>query len=252
MASEFKKKSLCIVIPMFDEEASASSCINKVIKEIFKLRNLTTLIVVDDGSTDKTADILKKKKKQYKNRLVILTHKKNKGYGAAIQTGITYAFKERYEFYLSMDSDLTNPPQYIHDFVTSMSDEIDCVKASRYIKGGKVVNVPYFRQLISIIGNYVASIFFNLGIRDYTNGFKMVRLELLKGIKFKENSFSIILEEMYYLKKRHARFAEIPNVLYARTNSSSHFKYKVKTFYDYFKYVIKAALLQFLLYFGQR
>jgi len=64
---------------------------------------------------------------------------------------------------------------------------------------------------------------------------------MLKGIKFKENNFSIILEELYYLKKRDARFLEIPNVLYARTNTTSHFKYKPKIFYDYFKYAFKAA-----------
>lgn len=228
---------------MFNEENTASFCIDSVIKEIIKFKNQIKLIIVDDGSIDKTSEILKHKKKQYKDKLIILTHKKNKGYGAALQTGIDYALKADYEFYLTMDSDLTNPPEYIADFVKVMSDNIDCVKASRYIRGGKVVNVPLLRQSVSIVGNYLASLFFGVGIKDCTNGFKMVRLKLLKGIKFKENSFSIILEEMYYLKKRNAKFAEIPNILYARTNSRSHFKYKPKIFYDYFKYVIKAALL---------
>ena len=243
MVSKFKKKSLCVVIPVFNEEKVVAFCADKVIKEISKLKNYTKLLIVDDGSQDMTPKILSQIEKRYKKKLIIITHKKNKGYGGALQTGISYALKKGYEFYLTMDSDLTNDPIYIHDFVKVMSDELDCVKASRYIKGGKVVNVPYFRQLISIIGNHIASLFFNVGIKDCTNGFKMVRLKLLKGTTFKENSFSIILEEMYYLKKRHARFAEIPNVLYARSNSSSHFNYKIKTFYDYCKYVIKAALL---------
>jgi len=228
---------------MFNEEKVVATCIIKVIKEIAKLKNYTKLLIIDDGSSDKTPKILSKKEKQYKKNLIIMTHKKNKGYGASLKTGISYAIKNGYEFYLTMDSDLTNPPSFIQNFVNVMSNEIDCVKASRYIKGGKTVNVSYFRQLISIIGNYLASLLFNVGIKDCTNGFKMVRLKLLKGISFKENSFSIILEEMYYLKKRHARFMEIPNILYARSNSASHFRYKLKTFYDYFKYVIKATLL---------
>ena len=227
---------------MLNEENVAGICIDKVIKEVSKLKNYTKLLIVDDGSTDRTPKILAQKIKQYKKNLVILTHKKNKGYGSSLKTGISFAIKNGYEFYLSMDSDLTNPPSFIRNFVNVMSDDIDCVKASRYIKGGKVVNVPYFRQLISIFGNYIASLFFNVGIRDCTNGFKMVRLKLLKGINFKENSFSIILEEMYYLKKQQARFIEIPNILYARTTSASHFKYRLKTFYDYFKYVIKSAM----------
>lgn len=243
MASKFRENSLCIIIPMFNEEKVVATCIDKVIKEISKLKNYTKLLIIDDGSSDKTPKILSQKEKQYKKNLIIITHKKNKGYGASLKTGISYATKEGFDFYLTMDSDLTNPPSFIHNFVNAMSSDIDCVKASRYIKGGKVVNVPYFRQLISIIGNYIASLLFNVGIKDCTNGFKMVRLKLLKGINFKENSFSIILEEMYYLKKRHARFMEIPNILYARTASRSHFRYKLKTFYDYFKYVIKAGLL---------
>lgn len=227
---------------MFNEEKVAAACVDKVIKEISKIKNYTKLLIINDGSLDKTPKILFEKEKQYKNQLIILTHKKNKGYGVALQTGISFALKEGFQFYLTMDSDLTNDPRYIHNFVKIISDKVDCVKASRYIRGGKVINVPYFRQLVSVIGNYIACRLFNVGIKDCTNGFKMVRLELLKGITFKEKSFSVILEEMYYLKKRHARFTEIPNVLYARTNSTSHFKYKPNTFYNYFKYVIKAAL----------
>lgn len=105
--------------------------------------------------------------------------------------------------------------------------------------------MPAFRQIISIIGNNLASWIFNVDIKDCTNGFRMVRLKVLKGIKFKENNFSIILEEMYYLKKMGVKFSEIPNVLYARRNSKSHFTYKPRIFYDYFKYLIKSFVLRF-------
>lgn len=245
MELKSKKKSLAIIIPMFNEEKSASLCIDKVIKEMSKLENKTLLIIIDDGSTDKTPAILKNKKNKFNKKLIIIFHKKNKGYGAAMQTGISYAIKENYEFYLTMDSDLTNPPEFIPKFVKAMNSNIDCIKASRYITEGKVINVPFFRQSISIVGNKLASWFFGVNIKDCTNGFKIVRLEFLKNIKFKENNFSIILEEMYYLKKKGARFAEIPNILYARKNSKSHFIYKPKIFYDYFKYLIKAFLLRF-------
>lgn len=245
MELKSKKKSVAVIIPMFNEEKIASLCIDNVIKEISKLKDKTTLIVIDDGSTDKTPVILRNKKNKFKEKLTVISHKKNKGYGEAMQTGINYAIKQGFKFYLTMDSDLTNPPEFIPKFVESINSNVDCVKASRYIKGGKVVNVPFFRQSISTIGNKLASWFFDVNIKDCTNGFKIVRLSFLKNIKFKENNFSIILEEMYYLKKMGARFAEIPNVLYARTNSKSHFIYKPKIFYDYFKYLIKAFLLRF-------
>lgn len=245
MELKSKRKSIAIIIPMFNEEKIASLCIDSVIKEISKLKDKATLVVIDDGSIDKTPEILRNKKIKFKKKLVVISSKINKGYGSAIQIGISYAIKKGYEFYLTMDSDLTNPPEFISKLVNAMNGNLDCVKASRYIMEGKVVNVSFFRQSISTIGNKLASWFFDVNIKDCTNGFKIVRLALLKNVEFKENNFSIILEEMYYLKKMGARFAEIPNVLYARINSKSHFIYKPKIFFDYFKYLIKAFLLRF-------
>jgi glycosyltransferase involved in cell wall biosynthesis len=243
MALKSNNHSLAIIIPMFNEEKVASKCIDKVIEKINKLKTKIQLIVVNDGSIDNTSQILKDKKQQYKAKITVLTNKKNMGFGGALQTGIKYAISKNFEYYLTMDSDLTNPPSYISDFVKIMPLNYDCIKASRYIKGGRVVNVPYFRRIISIVGNSMASLIFNVGIRDCTNGFKMVKLKFLKGIQFKENNFSIILEEMYYLKKKHAKFYEIPNVLYARSNSKSHFRYRPKIFYDYFKYLVKSLFV---------
>ncbi len=228
---------------MFNEEKVAARCIDAVQKVIQTLKHQTILIVVNDGSTDATEKILLEKQKKYKKTLTIVSYKKNKGYGAASEMGIKKALELHYIWCLHMDSDLTNDPKFIPQFIKAARPNIDCIKASRYIHNGKVINVPFYRKIISFVGNYIASSLFNIGIKDCTNGFRMVRLEKLKGIHFKENNFSIILEELYYLKKRHAHFTEIPNVLTARTDSLSHFSYKPKIFYDYFKYVIKSALI---------
>lgn len=237
------RDSLGIIIPIYNEELIVGKCIEKVIQEIKKLKINTKLIVVNDGSTDNTSKILNTKKKLYKKYLTILTHKRNRGYGKATQTGIEEAVKKRYIWCLHMDSDLTNDPKYIKSFVRSISSNYDCIKASRYINGGKVKNVSFFRQTISTIGNYIASLLFGVGIKDCTNGFRMVRLEAVKKIHFKEENFSIILEELYYLKKQGAQFKEIPYILTARKSSESHFKYNIDIFIDYFTYAIKAFLL---------
>ena len=68
----------------------------------------------------------------------------------------------------------------------------------------------------------------------------MVRLSLLDNVSFKENNYSMILEELYYLKKRKAVFKEIPYILTMKKDTVSHFTYKPKMFYDYFKYAIKS------------
>ncbi len=237
------KNSLAVIIPMYNEEATASKCIDKVVEEIKKLKLKSTLMIINDGSKDSTLKILTEKKKIYKNKLIII-NKKNGGYGSALRLGIKKAIELKFEYYLTMDSDLTNPPKYIPKLISALKNGADCVKASRYIKGGKMVNVPYYRQIISIIGNYFAKLAFNVGINDCTNGFKIVKLSYLKNINFKENNFSIILEELYYLKKAGAKFAEVPNILYCRTNSKSHFNYTPKIFYDYFKYALLAIFIR--------
>jgi dolichol-phosphate mannosyltransferase len=243
MESKSKQSSLAIIIPMLNEEKVAALCIDTVMYVLKKITHKTALIVINDGSTDNTAEILEKKQKTYGKKLIVLTHKKNKGYGAALQTGMKKAIQLGFVWGLHMDSDMTNDPRYIPDFAKFSGKNYDCIKASRYVKGAKVKNVPAFRRFVSIVGNFLASNLFNVGIKDCTNGFRMIRLAMMKNITFKENNFSIILEELYYLKKKQARFHEIPYTLTVRTNSLSHFVYKPKTFYDYFKYAIKSALL---------
>lgn len=244
MASTLQNSTLCIIIPTFNEEKSIKRCAQLVFKEIESLPAVTSVIFVNDGSSDKTENILIEQKKNFGRKMIVLTHKTNLGYGAALQTGINFALKKGFTFYLTMDSDLTNNPKDVVRFVKLMKPQIDCVKASRYIKGGYVEGVSFFRRTVSTIGNVFASFVFNIGVKDCTNGFKMVRLSLLKGVTFKENNFSIILEELYYLKKKHAKFLEIPYRLTARKRSDSHFHYRPNVFYDYAKYVYKALLIR--------
>lgn len=241
MESNYKKNTFCIIVPMFNEEKVVDKCIEGIMGAIKKIKQPTKVLVINDGSFDNTATLLKEKKQKY-NSLIILTHKKNKGYGKALQSGTTKAIQLKFTWALHMDSDLTNDPKYIKDFIQQTTYDYDCIKASRYVPGSRLIGVPRYRQIISYIGNHVASLFFRIGIKDCTNGFRMVKLAALKEIKFNESNFSIILEELFFLKKGGAKFKEIPYTLTVRKDSSSHFSYKPRVFYDYLKYVAKASL----------
>lgn len=238
------KNFLAVIIPMYNEEKVADKCIGKVLSFIKKEKDRIVLIAINDGSRDKTYNILERWRTKEKKYLKVVHHKTNKGYGGAIQTGIREAIRLNFEYCLTMDSDLTNDPKYIHKFIEESKKGFDVVKASRYMKGSKVVNVPDYRRVVSSIGNFVASAFFNVGITDCTNGFRMAKTSKLRGMKFKENNFSIILEEMYILKKNGSTFSQIPYTLTSRKNSASHFSYKPKVFYDYFKYAMMATFLR--------
>jgi glycosyltransferase involved in cell wall biosynthesis len=243
MVSKSNNRSLAVIIPMYNEEVGAQRCVERVVAEMKKLPVSSRLIVVNDGSKDKTEFILKELNKEYGTNLVVVTHPHNRGYGAGLITGIKTAVKLGYKFGIMMDSDLTNDPKYLIDFVKAMDDEVDCVKASRYIKGGKMEGVPLKRQLISRWGNMIAALLFNVGVKDCSNGFRMVRLSLEKKIDFKENNFAMIMEEMYYLKKMGANFKEIPNTLTSRVDTDTNFRYTPSIFWDYLKYPLKSVFI---------
>lgn len=239
-----KLQKLAIIIPMYNEELGAKKCIESVISEIKKINHPIKLLVVNDGSKDQTENILLKSQTEHKKYLTVVSYKKNRGYGSALQEGIKQALLQKCTYGLFMDSDLTNNPKYIIDFVKIIPQGYDIVKASRYISGGKMQGVPTKRLIMSYSASLVARTLFRMGIKDVTNGFRMIRLELLKDTKFKENSFPIILEELYILKKKRARGYEIPNILTARKNSASHFQYNYATMWGYLKYALKASLVQ--------
>lgn len=241
MKNEF---SIGILIPMHNEEKGAAQCISAVVRNVNKLNIKLKLIVINDGSSDKTLKILRKMKQRYSKILIVVNSKLNRGYGGALKLGVIEAKQQQLDYVLFMDSDLTNDPRDISKFIAAeKKTHADCIKASRYMEGGSVDGVPFFRRAISHMGNLIASILFNVGINDCTNGFRLVKRSLLDEINLTENSFAIIMEEMFALKKEGATFSQVPVVLTSRKETASHFAYTLRTFIKYGKYSLLAAFI---------
>lgn len=241
MASRSKSSpQLCVLVPMFNEEVGAARCLETLLETQKQLSHQFAIIVINDGSQDQTAAIINSFARRFPHHIKALHHTKNQGYGAALATGIQYGYQQGYEFGLCIDSDLTNDPKYIADFLAQTHKSVDCVKASRYIKGGGMHGVPWNRQLVSWLGNKIASLCFNMGIKDCTNGFRMLKLALVKDLKYQEKGFASILEEMLFLKKSGAHCIEIPNILTSRIDTETHFRYTPATFWSYLKYALLA------------
>lgn len=228
-----------IVVPMYNEEKVAKKCIEKILKVITKVNPKGHLIVINDGSDDRTQQVCEKFKL---NNFHLITHKINKGYGASTQTAIKFS-KKKFKYLLYMDSDLTNSPNDIPKFFKKMKENFDLIKGTRFISGGGYLkNVPMQRRIISYFGNKIAKYLFNSKLSDITNGFRAVKISHLKKRVFKQNDFSIIMEEFYYLKKNKTKFVEIPVVLGSRNNSKSKFNYNLATYVNYLKYPLKYFL----------
>lgn len=236
---------VCIVIPMYNEESGAEDCVHAVCKTLESIPCPNALFVVNDGSTDNTGNILEQLTSEY-TKLTLLNHKKNRGYGSALQTGIAKAVASGFNYVLFLDSDLTNDPKYLPFFIAKMEEGYDVIKASRYIKGGATKGVPALKAFISVVANRIASILYGLPIRDCTNGFRAVKTDILHQMQLHENGFAVIMEELYQAKFLAKSFCEIPYTLTARTEStrSSSFTYHPKVFYGYLKYALKSFLNQ--------
>jgi dolichol-phosphate mannosyltransferase len=213
--SSFDLPSFAVVIPAYNEEAGIRAVVEAVDEALDRLSNRTAIVVVDDGSSDGTADELAQLAQTHP-RVMGLMHPQNRGYGAALRTGTFFAADRNFHYVLFMDSDLTNDPKYLREFAERMRQGFEVIKASRYVEGGGADGVPRGHAWLSRLGNDVARLLFRLPLHDCTNGFRAVRTGLLISIDLQENGFALIMEELYRLRPLTQRYAEVPILLTTR------------------------------------
>jgi dolichol-phosphate mannosyltransferase len=236
-------RSFAVVIPMYNEEPGAENCVQQVCEALGEIPCESKLIAVNDGSRDRTGEILDGMAPRFPN-LMVVHHAKNSGYGAALRTGVSTAAKAGFDYTLFMDSDLTNHPSDLAKFVDRMRDGYDVIKATRYSGGGGVSGVPAYRVAISLVGNRIARLLFRLPVHDCTNGFRAVRTDILERMRLTENRFPIIMEELWWSKYLAHSFAEVPVTLTNRDAAlrPTSFAYRPSVFWQYLKYPVRAFL----------
>jgi len=234
---------VCIIVPMYNEEAIARLSIETILKYAKKIPDVVTVTVVNDGSKDATENIIIGLQSQNnENNLKLVSHLDNRGYGAALRTGIQFAINNNYDYALFMDSDLTNHPRYLKDFYEKMLEGWDYIKATRYSKGGRVEGVPWMHRFISLVGNIIARILCGLPITDFTNGFRAVKVAILKKMNLKEPGFVIIMEELCQAKSLTNSFCELPYTLTSRAQGQgkTHFSYSPGVCMKYLGYAFRS------------
>ncbi|HEY9488830.1 MAG TPA: glycosyltransferase family 2 protein, partial [Chryseosolibacter sp.] len=211
--------SFLLALPMYNEEAYAEKCIRTIFPVLDSTKIRNAIVAVNDGSRDRTLSILEEIQPEFE-RLYVVNHAVNGGYGASIRTAYKFAIDHEYDYVLFMDADLTQDPLCILNFLPHMANGIDLIKASRYIEGSRVIGVPHFRVVISSFGNAFARLAFHLPITDYTNGFRAVKISLAKQFDLRENRFPILVEEMWQAKQLASRYAEVSYTLTTRQNEA--------------------------------
>jgi dolichol-phosphate mannosyltransferase len=234
--------SLAVVVPMFNEEAGAAACVAALVGV---LPEGARVIVVDDGSSDSTLEILVRLEREY-DLLHVVPRSANGGYGAALRTGAEAADALGVDWVLFIDSDLTNPPDDVPRFAALMDGEVDYLKASRFLAGGRMVGIPAKRRTMTLIANRVARLAAGQGITDPTNGFRAVRTRAFLAMPLTERGFAIIMEELYWALRHGLRIGELPSTLRGRHEGQrpSSFGYRPAVLWAYSRHTLRIVRLR--------
>jgi len=219
MKTPTQVNKIAVVLPAYNEEKDLPTLLDNLHTKLQKLPYEYTIVVVDDGSKDRTAEIAREAAKTMPIKLV--QHVVNKGLGEAIQTGLREGWLVG-DVVVTMDADNSHDPIYVQDMVKIIeAGDADVVIASRFQKGSVVQGVPYFRQFLSI-GCFamMKTLLPYRNVRDYSTGFRAYRSVALghliqnSGEKIiQESSFACMLEILLRMRWLGARAIEIPYTL---------------------------------------
>jgi len=183
------------------------------------------LLIVDDGSPDGTADLVKAKMALHPDRIFIQERKGKLGLGTAYIHGFRWALQREYKFIFEMDCDFShNPEDLIKLYDAAVYHPADLVIGSRYIKGVNVVNWPMGRVLMSYYASAYVRFITGMTIRDTTAGFKCYRREVLETIpldKVRFFGYAFQIEMKYITWKYGFDILEIPIIFTDRTAGES-------------------------------
>lgn len=175
-----------VIIPTYNEIEN----IEKMIHKVFSLEKTFDLLIIDDGSPDGTAAVVKRLQKDFPDRLFIEERSGKLGLGTAYIHGFHWSIARDYDFIFEMDCDFShNPDDLIVLYNSIQKNNADLVIGSRYIKGVNVVNWPMGRILMSYYASAYVRIITGMPIRDTTAGFKCYRKKVLETIGIDEIQF---------------------------------------------------------------
>jgi len=175
-------KKVLVLIPTYNEEESIGKLLKRLQDVRERIANLyeIDILIVDDGSPDKTTHIVKSL--QY-SRINILQRSEKKGLGPAYLAGFIEGLNSDYDFFVEMDADLSHQPEELPSLLEKATDQ-NFVIGTRWMPGGSVVNWPKKRQFISKMGTKYASFALKLPYRDLTSGYRVIPRSFLKKIDF--------------------------------------------------------------------
>ena len=189
-----------VIIPTYNEKEN----IENIIRAVFNLEKTFHILVIEDGSPDGTALIVKTLQEEFPNRLFMIERSGKQGLGTAYITGFKWSLSHGYEYIFEMDADFSHNPHDLPKLYEACSEDgADVAVGSRYCTGVNVVNWPLGRVLMSYFASVYVRLVTGMHIQDTTAGFKCYRREVLETIdldriQFKGYAFQIEMKFTAY------------------------------------------------------
>ncbi|EOA55380.1 MULTISPECIES: polyprenol monophosphomannose synthase [Bacteroides] len=210
-----------VIIPTYNEREN----IENIIRAVFGLEKEFHILVIEDGSPDGTAAIVKKLQEEFPERLFMLERKGKLGLGTAYIAGFKWALAHHYEYIFEMDADFSHNPQDLPRLYKACAEEGgDVAIGSRYVSGVNVVNWPMGRVLMSYFASKYVRFITGIPVHDTTAGFKCYRRCVLQtidldNIRFKGYAFQIEMKFTAY--KCGFKIIEVPVIFINRELGTS-------------------------------
>jgi len=199
-----------VIIPTYNEKEN----IEAIVRKVFSLPKPFDILIIDDGSPDGTASIVKTLQEEYSTRLFMIEREGKQGLGTAYLRGFDWALNKNYDHIFEMDADFSHNPEDLVRLLEALTDKGgDMSIGSRYVKEGKVENWPFMRKFISFGASIYVNFILWMGIHDPTAGYvgyKRKVLEALELDKIKSRGYAFQIEMKYAAWKKKFTIIEVP------------------------------------------
>jgi len=211
-----------VIIPTYNEKEN----VEKISRAVFELPGEFHLLIIDDGSPDGTAQIVKGlAANEFAGKLHLIERKGKLGLGTAYIEGFKWALERGYEYIFEMDADFShNPVDLVRLYKTCTDEGADVAIGSRYVRGVNVVNWPMGRVVMSFYASKYVRIVTGLNIKDTTAGFICYKRKVLEAIeldKIRFKGYAFQIEMKFTAWKYGFKLIEVPIIFTDRTEGTS-------------------------------
>jgi dolichol-phosphate mannosyltransferase len=218
-----------IVMPTYNEVASAPAIINSVLTEAPHI----DLLIVDDGSLDGTVEAIRDSlSTSFLERVSFLERTQKTGLGAAYLAGFDWGYQRNYELLIEMDADGSHQSSDLIKLLSAFhhNQNVDLVLGSRWIPNGAVVDWPKHREYLSRTANMYAGLILKSSVKDMTSGFRIYRASSLRKIDFRDiqsQGYCFQIEMTRKILDINGKVLEVPITFVERKYGSSKMNWKI-------------------------